>query len=165
MHDLLILILPKGLTPHGSKLLLFAAPNAACSGCFCSQIAPFVTGVDLAFFLLDLPQQTFNQRFTVCRQAVESKEVLEVAKAREAAADSKHKEADAKLAGLLAREQVVADYKQQHAAAAQATEAADQVCYSTALSNVFLMLICTGGLCLAFCSEPFRCMQGSLNVV
>lgn len=63
-----------------------------------------------------------------CRQAAESREALEVARAKEAAAEAKHKEAEAKLAGLLAREQAVADHKQQHAAALQATEAADQVC-------------------------------------
>ena len=58
---------------------------------------------------------------------MESKEALEIAKAKEAAAELKHKQADAKLAGLLSREQAVADHKQQQAAALQATEAADQV--------------------------------------
>ena len=62
-----------------------------------------------------------------CRQAAESKEALDVAKAKEAAAEAKDREASSKLAGLLAREQAVADYKEQHAAALQALEAADQV--------------------------------------
>ena len=61
------------------------------------------------------------------RQAMESKEALELAKAKEATAEAKDKEASSKLAGLLAREQAVADYKDQQAAALQATEAADQV--------------------------------------
>ncbi len=43
------------------------------------------------------------------------------------AAEAMDKEANSKLAALLAREQAVADYKEQHAAALQATEAADQV--------------------------------------
>ena len=85
-----------------------------------------------------------QQSFSVYREAVESKEALEVAKAREAAAETKHKEADAKLAGLLAREQAVADYKQQHAAAVQATEAADQVCHNNMLSR---NCHCTMGYC------------------
>lgn len=50
-----------------------------------------------------------------------------MAKAKEAAAEAKDREASSKLAGLLAREQAVADYKEQHAAALQALEAADQV--------------------------------------
>lgn len=52
-----------------------------------------------------------------------------MAKAKEAAAEAKDKEASSKLAGLLAREQAVADHKEQQAAALQATEAADQVGY------------------------------------
>ena len=54
-----------------------------------------------------------------------------MAKAKEAAAEAKDKEASGKLAGLLAREQAVADYKEQHAAALQATQAADQVSIET----------------------------------
>lgn len=50
-----------------------------------------------------------------------------MAKASEAAAEAKDRQASSKLAGLLAREQAVADYKEQHAAAVQAQEAADQV--------------------------------------
>ena len=65
----------------------------------------------------------------LCRQAAESKEALDMAKAKEAAAEAKDKEASSKLAGLLAREQAVADHKEQQAAALQATEAADQVGY------------------------------------
>ena len=62
-----------------------------------------------------------------CRQAAESKEALDVAKAKEVAAEAKDREASSKLAGLLTREQAVADYKEQQAAALQAQEAADQV--------------------------------------
>lgn len=40
---------------------------------------------------------------------------------------AKEKEAESKLAGLLHREQLVADYQDQQAAAAKAAEAADQV--------------------------------------
>ena len=65
----------------------------------------------------------------VFRQARESKEALDLAKATQAAAEAKDKEAGSKLAGLLAREQAVADYKDQHAAALQAKDAADQVCF------------------------------------
>ena len=54
---------------------------------------------------------------------------MDLAKAKEAAAEAKDKEANSKLAGLLAREQAVADYKDQHAAALQAKDAADQVCF------------------------------------
>ena len=61
---------------------------------------------------------------------MEGKEALELAKAKEATAEAKDKEASSKLAGLLAREQAVADYKDQQAAALQATEAADQVALS-----------------------------------
>ena len=50
-----------------------------------------------------------------------------MAQAKQAAAEAKDKEANSKLAALLAREQAVADYKEQHAAALQAMEAADQV--------------------------------------
>ena len=69
-----------------------------------------------------------------CRQAAESKEALDVAKAKEAAAEAKDREASSKLAGLLAREQAVADYKEQQAAALQAQEAADQVSCCAALA-------------------------------
>ena len=58
---------------------------------------------------------------------MESKEALDMAKVKEAAAEFQSKEASSKLAGLLAREQAVADYKEQQIAARQATEAADQV--------------------------------------
>lgn len=70
-----------------------------------------------------------------CRQAAESKEALDVAKVKEAAAEAKYREASSKLAGLLAREQAVADYKEQHAAALQAQEAADQVSCSAELAE------------------------------
>ena len=66
----------------------------------------------------------------VSRQARESKEALDLAKAKEAAAEATVKEANSKLAGLVAREQAVADYKDHHAAALQAKDAADQVCFS-----------------------------------
>ena len=62
-----------------------------------------------------------------CRQAAESKEALEAAKVKEAAAEAKEKEASSKLAGLVAREQAVADHKEQQAAAVRAMELADQV--------------------------------------
>lgn len=50
-----------------------------------------------------------------------------MAKAKEAAAAAKEKEASSKLAGLVAREQAVADHKEQQAAALHAMELADQV--------------------------------------
>lgn len=62
-----------------------------------------------------------------CRQAVQSQEALDRAKAKEASASAKDQEAESKLAGLLHREQLVADYREQQAAAAKAAEAADQV--------------------------------------
>ncbi len=65
----------------------------------------------------------------VFRQARDSKEALDLAKTKEAAAEAKDKDANSKLAGLLAREKAVADYKDQHAAALQAKDAADQVCF------------------------------------
>ena len=40
---------------------------------------------------------------------------------------AKDREAESKLAGLLHREQLVADYREQQAAAAKAAETADQV--------------------------------------
>ena len=64
---------------------------------------------------------------TGCRQTAQSQEALELAKAKEDSATAKDKEAESKLAGLLHREQLVADYKDQQAAAAKSAEAADQV--------------------------------------
>lgn len=58
---------------------------------------------------------------------MQSQEALETAKVKETAAIAKDKEAESKLAGLLHREQLVADYKEQQASAAKLTEDAHQV--------------------------------------
>jgi hypothetical protein len=81
---------------------------------------------------MNQPSQSSQGLLLFFRQARESKEALDLAKAKEAAAEAKDKEANSKLAGLLAREQAVADYKDQHAAALQAKDAADQVCFAHA---------------------------------
>jgi len=78
---------------------------------------------------MNQPSQSSLGLLVFFRQARESKEALDLAKAKEAAAEAKDKEANSKLAGLLAREQAVADYKDQQAAALQAKDAADQVCF------------------------------------
>ena len=80
------------------------------------------------------------------RQALESKEALEVAKCKEASAEAKDREANAKLAGILAREQAVADHKQQHAAALEATQAADQV-REFLLSLLLSLFVMLKGVC------------------
>lgn len=69
-----------------------------------------------------------------------------MAKAKEAAGEAKDKEASGKLAGLLAREQAVADYKEQHAAALEATQAADQVSFVTLRQQECGLVSCVIGL-------------------